>query len=89
MSEQSLVERVARRLEDFYMGPERASIPPEADMRVMFRLMARAAIAAMRVPTEAMCEIGNQFTGDAVGYNSWQAMIDAALAEGQGAEEKP
>lgn len=54
MTEQSLVERVGKRLEDFWMGPERAYIPLEADMRVMFNAMARAAIAAMREPTQAM-----------------------------------
>lgn len=42
--------------------------------------LARAAIAAMRAPTKAMIEAGNDHCpGDAP--EVWRAMIDAALAE--------
>jgi|AmaraimetFIIA100_FD_contig_41_5707065_length_408_multi_3_in_0_out_0_1 hypothetical protein len=37
----------------------------------------RAAIAAMREPTEAMAHAGDQHAG----RDAWQAMIDAALKE--------
>lgn len=49
---------------------------------------ARAAIAAMREPTEAMAVAGAKtveghvwLTGESI-HRRWQAMIDAALAEG-------
>lgn len=42
---------------------------------------ARAAIAAMREPTDAMCRAGNSkaFITDGSTEDVWQAMIDAAL----------
>lgn len=46
------------------------------------RSRARAAIAAMRVPTEAMIEAGDDICPIAVvSADYWTAMIDAALAE--------
>ena len=42
---------------------------------------ARAAIAAMREPTEAMCEAGKRGGTVGAAAASWRAMVDAALAE--------
>jgi len=41
-----------------------------------YEAMARAAIAAMREPTDAMMEVGQMWNS-----HRWQAMIDAALEE--------
>ena len=69
-----MIERVARALTDHWENLE-------AKQQNYFRQKARTAIAAMREPTEAMCE-----AADAVECNQpeciWQGMIDAAL-EGQ------
>ena len=49
-----------------------------------FREQARAAIAGLREPTEAMCEAGDDAV-DAPTHRAryvWPAMIDAALADG-------
>jgi hypothetical protein len=43
--------------------------------------MARAAIGAMREPTETMMEAGHTFTDENAVYGAWTWMIDAALAE--------
>ena len=70
-----MIERVARAI-------GRAELlPDDADRHwKRFEIHARAAIEAMREPTEAMCE-----AADVVECNQpeciWQAMIDAALNE--------
>lgn len=69
-----MVDRVARAL------VERGV---EYDDQTLER-MARAAIAAMREPTEAMIEAGQaeEWTGKREAVESvWGAMIDAALAD--------
>lgn len=97
-----MVERVARALAaaEFYQFPETDKFieanwhqfAPELAER--YRIRARAAIAAMREPTEVMVEAGYQPSGfepSDVGVSHedasdlYQAMIDAALAE----ETKP
>lgn len=71
-------------------GPS-AELIPVREFNAAVKVAARAALAALRTPTEAMVDAGDQHTG----YWSvndgnqetdsarpcWQAMIDAALAE--------
>jgi len=66
----TMVERVARALQQ-EMGTAPADEPPSS-----FAL-ARAAIAAMREPTEEMIDAWITAPGAIKG--GWQAMIDAAL----------
>ena len=47
------------------------------------REMARAAIAAMMEPTEAMLDAGDAADGYDVYVGVWTAMVQAALKEGQ------
>lgn len=67
------------RLDELVNGP-----PFEADG---YRSMARAAIEAMREPTEEMKEAGSAFVYEAWGHGptiareAWQANIDAALGK--------
>jgi hypothetical protein len=83
MAEQTMVERVAKALWAYkYPDPE---FGPALSGRCRkdFTLLARAAIEAMRTPTEAMEEAGawdewNGNTEMAAGI-TWEAMIDAAL----------
>jgi hypothetical protein len=67
----NMIERVARAMCAADGGSQEVDVHHYLDM-------ARAAIEAMREPTEAMCE-----AADAVECNQpeciWQAMIDAAL----------
>lgn len=86
-----MVERVARGLWEsepviFAWGPqERHRIPwdvaVERDLAGVgiFRQFARAAIKAMREPTEAMCDAGDEYNGNDRAV--WQSMIDAALKD--------
>jgi len=76
---ESLVERVARAMaqendhhDEFEIG----------DFRDAYMDMARAAIEAMREPTDAMVDSGVDHIGEGH-YNGWAytAMIDAALNE--------
>lgn len=85
----SMVERVARALKAVEM--ERAGIVEEAEMRIDMEWPlvvqdARAALLAMREPTEEMLEwlrdtgavgLAERWKGKDI----WQAMIDAALKE--------
>jgi hypothetical protein len=48
-----------------------------------FEPQARAAIAAMREPTEAMIKAGTAHGGQTNTDVIWQAMIDAALSPGE------
>lgn len=86
MSEQSMIERMAGTLHAIAIANGGISRGP-ADMRAD----ARALIAAMREPTEAMLvaaarcrtdpsRFGNSSPDDTMGPE-WRAMIDAALAE--------
>jgi hypothetical protein len=72
MSE-SLIERVARAMSKLYHNGESAYWPD-------YENTARAAIAAMREPTEEMKAEGNDNCRDS--KMVWQAMIDKALSEG-------
>jgi hypothetical protein len=86
-----MVERVARALFVDRYPDERW--PPEARQADDYRGHARAAIEAMRAPTDAMCLAGWQAGTGVFGKdsqnpniyrrsaNSWEAMIDAALKE--------
>lgn len=85
MSENEMVERVVRalaRVRDEIRDKQPADFPGhEID-----RMLARAAIEAMREPTEAMCKkAGNGYArGRGDWYvdgpaDVWRAMIDAAL----------
>lgn len=72
----TMIERVARAI---------ALTPFTRDERWSVA-QARAAIAAMRKPTEAMIREGDPHTncggccGNKAGKDTWQAMIDAALS---------
>ena len=66
-----MIERVAQAI--FAKDPEGIFTIHHA------RVYARAAIAAMREPTECMKQAG--FWEGSVGLNNYRAMIDAALEE--------
>jgi hypothetical protein len=75
MMPDSMIERVARAL----LVADRSAITPD-----YYQRMARAAIEAMREPTEAMLDAGVNFRErNARTEQIWQAMIDAALKEKQ------
>lgn len=100
----TMIERVARAMfakliadDDAYAlargdGPENITLDGSFDLRVL----ARAAIEAMREPTEAMAgapydanvriltEAGAEPILDDAAREVWQAMIDAALQEDRG-----
>ena len=69
-----MIERVAREIleahKDWLFGKD-----AEEDL---FRTMARAAIVAMREPTEVMLDAAMQFASCDL-KSEWQAMVDAAL----------
>ena len=91
-----MVERVAKTLYETMYPQERNQHLPEwfvagDGCRDLFMRYARAAIAAMREPTEAMCKAANgqdasKFPLTPVDVQAvltakkWQAMIDAALS---------
>ena len=62
-----------------------SGLDKESVRYVLIRDAARAAIAAMREPTDAMAEEGFQHTGDPCWpenvKQAWRAMIDTALAD--------
>jgi len=75
MMPDSMIERVARAL----LVADRSAITPD-----YYQRMARAAIEAMREPTEAMLDAGVNFRErNARTEQIWQAMIDEALKEKQ------
>ncbi len=80
MSEQDMVERAARAMFD-EAGME-ANLWPE--LRMGYMMSARAAIEAMREPTEAMCK-APRMSGRGLCLEEfsekeiWHAMIDKAL----------
>lgn len=82
----SMVERVARAINDAFMNcpVEKAKTPFAVE-----KVMARAAMVAMREPTNRMCEAGIIY-GDGEEYGGvtgieasmiWKNMINAALGE--------
>ena len=83
-----MVERVARAI---YGGPIPWEAIDPASQKILLR-DARAAIEAMREPTEAMSEVGRIIVGPTYEAKSllrareadicWRAMIDAALRKG-------
>jgi hypothetical protein len=80
MTEQSMIERVARAIGDWDSG--RAMVLDANDCRQI----ARAALEALREPTEGMLLPGAETLPDYDpgcddAKNCWQAMIDAALSE--------
>lgn len=87
-----MVERVARAIwEEWWTPPPKLSWDEAADgNKRVGRLIARAAIAAMREPTDAMKEAGLKVIMASWDYggmdqdteiDAWQVMIDAALEE--------
>lgn len=82
----SKIEEVAKAYRDAVMStPDGVSIPFEE----FSRIAARAAIEAMREPTDAMMKAGEVPGWDdsvSIGLSSdvWRAMIDAALNEVKG-----
>lgn len=73
--ENEMIERVARAIAD-------ANMEDYDELKELHDALARAAIAAMREPTEAMeREYFNALTGNRreVGRKVYRAMIDAAL----------
>lgn len=84
----SMIEVVARAICRDIWRPEvgeGAELEDYVDMRwTDWVSLARAAIAALRVPTGAMKELGQQYQDEEYPMTSeafWQTMIDAALAE--------
>jgi len=87
MSQQTMVERVARAicasLSDKMNGWDTLG----GDEREDFLAAARVAIEAMREPTTKMSDAGDEASAslaisrDSSGNYVWQAMIDAALKE--------
>lgn len=75
-----MLERVARALFKTEWDNKGHSWEMEAAHHAYWREQARAAIAAMREPTEDMCMIGEDL-GEvhAAAAQIWRAMIDAAL----------
>lgn len=76
------IERAARAMYDT-VQPEWDWDDPDAELlRKMYRENARAAILAIREPSEAMREV-NPSQGQVIyAEDIWQAMIDAMLDEG-------
>lgn len=84
----SMIERVANAIYAAFQAPGLAGNTPRtiadlsANYAEMYRQQARAAIAAMRLPTEAMHEAGSRFCQEcADSLDAWHAMIDTALKE--------
>lgn len=89
MSE-TMVERVARRLHAAHYERGRGLAPDWSALtrheQEMWMFSARAALAAMREPTEGMVAAGWPHTADPCWRDhvadAWRAMIDKALEEG-------
>jgi hypothetical protein len=79
-----MIKRVAKAIEDYH--DKDAWSPYERIGHVVALECARAAIAAMREPTEAMCDAANEavFQGGQPPSQPdivWPAMIDASLKD--------
>lgn len=74
-----MIERVAAALEILPIR-DNENRGGELD-RLRLREAARAAIKAMREPTEAMIDVGGAFCDSNAAWRAWQATIDAALSD--------
>lgn len=89
MTEQSMVEKVARAICDSDFcdngdhGAGEAWAGMDEQQRDYYRDNARAAIKALREPTEAMIATAAWEDGEYTARTVWGQMIDAALAEGE------
>ena len=80
-----MVERVAQAIQDkliaddeplaYWTMPARSCFPGYLDLKKL----AEAAIAAMREPTQAMENAGNDYDCTPLAVDVWRDMIDAAL----------
>ena len=70
----SIVETVARALGEYYDGK-----PITEPVNIDDIGAAKVAIAAMRVPTDAMIDAVNDWGGDLSVDDCWRKMIDEAL----------
>jgi hypothetical protein len=79
-----MIERVARAICEAKLWPGAWEKETEGN-REEWRMLARAAIEAMREPTDAMLACGEQWglPSDPMGLKRWQEMIDAALEKGK------
>jgi hypothetical protein len=80
---ESMVERVTQLIMEM-IEVRRCSIKPEHNLNYLraYEPIARAVIAAMREPTDAMVEASNREWDGRMSHRSsgaWQAMIDEAL----------
>lgn len=83
-----MIERVARKMAGQYMiddgfGEDSRRGAEQGEMWKNFRASARAAIEAMREPTEAMIDAAYEHALDENAKGVWQDMIDAALTDKQ------
>jgi hypothetical protein len=83
----SIIERAAKILADVSDHEWAAAPEPK---REFYRKTVRAVLQAIRDPSEAMVQAGHDldsgiFDNEAPPEQRWQAMIDAALAEGKDA----
>lgn len=77
----SMIERVARAIaRDDYDGDDLWDKLGPGN-KAAYKANARAAIEAMREPTEKMSDEGAANNFGKPSYAAWQAMIDAALSE--------
>lgn len=74
-----MVDRVARAIADVFRSENKDRNPETLrQAAILFHPAARAAIEAMREPTEAMCNAGNAYP-ECVASWIWPAMITEAL----------
>lgn len=77
-----MIERVARAIEATMFAPH--ELPITGELHKRYLEAARAAIKAMREPTDEMVEASNREWDGRISHRSsgaWQAMIDAALGK--------
>ena len=72
----TMMETVARAIEAEIARQFRGT-----DSRIDFALVARAALAAMRTPTEGMIEAACRMDQTFIPRHIWNVMLDAAVAE--------
>lgn len=89
MSDDSMIERVAHTIWE-ENRPEMAPAYEELELmdQLRVRQIAVACIKAMREPTDEMLKACDKIVGSGMGNNhsdreTWEAMIDAALMEGE------
>lgn len=71
-----MVERVARAIEKTMFAPH--EFPLDMDLHIKYLATARAAIAAMREPTQGMVAAANR-NNHPRDTDTWRTMIDAAI----------